>query len=305
MQAMHMQETTELKGKVGELSDSAKSSFTKLDLAFQQVSGELKDNLDQLASQQEAISLILGVITDIRYKAGIEQIDGAYRTLLEGSHSLKSTLEEMKALMHELNTTNSQHPNINQIKEYLELVRKVKGQQAVTELASYVVTVKAEYLIIISLYNTYMEDLQQVAQAWTHFNQDAMEIIKYGGLADVYEGDTVNGFGEGKGTMFYMSGEKYEGDWVGGKRSGKGRQTYPDGGFHEGGWLNDLKHGHCREIYVGGDTYEREYRNGRWWNGKWTFAGGKVRQFLNGKQVPTYHRTSYMRSWNYDEEYDD
>jgi len=30
MQAMHMQETTELKGKVGELSDSIKSSFTKL-----------------------------------------------------------------------------------------------------------------------------------------------------------------------------------------------------------------------------------------------------------------------------------
>jgi hypothetical protein len=151
----------------------------------------------QLANQREAISHILEVVTDLRYKAGIERIEGAYNTLMKGSRNLKSTLKEMEGFIFELNTANSMYLNIHKLRNYLDMVRKEKGQQAVRDLGSYVVSVKAEYLIMVSLYYAYMKDQERVAQEWTDFNQDAMEIIKYVGL----EVDTLDKLKKRIGTM--------------------------------------------------------------------------------------------------------
>jgi len=189
-------------------------NFEKLNKAFKEISSDLEAIKEQLASQQEAISKILEMVTELRYNDGVELIEGAYTTLLKGSHNLEATLEAMKHFIFEMESKYSQHLNIGRIKDYLDMVRKEKGQQAARELASHLLTVKTKYLIMESLYYTHTGDHQRVAKEWEDFNQDTKEVIKYGGLADIYEGDEVDGLKHGKGTMFYMSGERYEGDWV-------------------------------------------------------------------------------------------
>ena len=162
-----------------------KKSFRKLEHAFEENSSKLEAIGEQLASQREAISQILNLVIENRYKKGIERIEGAYDTLMKGSHDLKSTMREMEGFIYELNTENSTSLNIKTIRSYLDMINKEKGQQAVRELCSYVVTVKAEYLIMVSLYYTYKEDQKRVADEWTDFNTQAKEIIKIGGLDEV------------------------------------------------------------------------------------------------------------------------
>jgi hypothetical protein len=76
----------------------------------------------------------------------------------------------------ELNTDNNQHLCLPKIKEFLDLIRKTDQLKA-KEMASYVVTVKAQYLIIVSLYYTYKKDKVRVQREWEEFNGDAKEIL--------------------------------------------------------------------------------------------------------------------------------
>ena len=272
---------------VGELSDTVKVGFEQLNAAFTEVFGELEAIEGQLAGQRETMSQILEVVTDLRYKAGIEKIEAAYNTLMKGAHNLKSTLDELKGFIFELNTENSQNLNIKKVREYLELVRREKGKQAAEELGSYVVTVKAEYLIIVSLHYAYMEDHKRVEREWDDFNRDAMEIIKYAGLADIYDGETVNGLKHGKGAVFYKSGARYDGEWMNGMEHGHGSKLWADedteagGGSYVGEFRNGVFHGQGKRVFTAGDragnTYEGGWANGRKnGEGRYVWASGAV-----------------------------
>jgi len=271
------------------VADDFASGFQRLNIAFKEISSDLEAIKEQLASQREAISQILEMVTELRYNDGVELIEGAYTTLLKGSHNLEATLEAMKHFIFEMESKYSQHLNIGRIKDYLDIVRKEKGQQAARELASYLLTVKTKYLIMESLYYTHTGDPERVAKEWEDFNQDTMEVIKYGGmaLADIYEGDSVDGLKHGKGTMFYMGGDRYEGDWVRGMEHGHGSKTFDaedtesEGGTYVGEFANGVFHGQGKRIYtagvMAGTSYDGEWANGeRSGKGKITYPGGKV-----------------------------
>lgn len=57
-----------------------------------------------------------------------------------------------------------------------------------------------------------------------------------------YEGEVVNGFPHGKGTMLYEDGYKYEGDWKDGFPHGKGIMTGVNGVRFEGEWELGNRH---------------------------------------------------------------
>ena len=80
-----------------------------------------------------------------------------------------------------------------------------------------------------------------------------------------YVGQVVNGIPEGKGIMYYNSGNKYEGDFRNGKREGKGIYYYNDGDRYEGDFKNGKKEGKGIYYYnkesFKGDRYEGDFRN--------------------------------------------
>jgi hypothetical protein len=262
-------------------------NFEKLNKAFKEISLDLEAIKEQLASQREAIFQILEMVTELRYNVGVEQVEGAYITLMKGSHNLESTLETMKHFIFELESKYSQHLNITRIKNYLDMVRKEKGQQAARELASHLLTVKTKYLIMESLYYTHTGDQLRLEKEWGDFNRDTKEVIKYGGLADIYEGDQVDGLKHGKGTMYYMGGDRYEGDWVQGMEHGHGSKDFAikdresEGGTYVGEFRNGVCHGQGKRVYMAGcmagTSYEGEWVNGeRCGKGQITYPSGKV-----------------------------
>lgn len=82
--------------------------------------------------------------------------------------------------------------------------------------------------------------------------------------ADRYEGELVNGVREGRGTMYFKSGNIYKGEWHNGQMHGFGEFIYKSGEHYVGDFINGN---------IGGQ-------------GKFTFADGKVYSgaFLNGKR---------------------
>jgi hypothetical protein len=282
------------------VADDSASGFDNLNIAFKEISLDLAVIKEQLASQREAISQILEMVTELRYNVGVEQVEGAYTTLLKGSHNLEATLEAMKHFIFEMESKYSQHLNIGRIKDYLDIVRKEKGQQAARELASHLLTVKTKYLIMESLYYTHTGDHKRVAKEWEDFNQDTMEVIKYGGmaLADIYEGDSVDGLKHGRGTMYYMGGDRYEGEWVHGMEHGYGSKDFAikdrdsEGGTYVGEFRKGVFHGQGKCKYtagvMAGTSYDGEWANGeRSGKGMITYPSGKVYkgEWENGERI--------------------
>ena len=65
----------------------------------------------------------------------------------------------------------------------------------------------------------------------------------------------------GKGIMYYKSGNKYEGDWVNDNKEGKGTFIYIDGDKYVGDYKDDNKHGKGIYYYKSGNKYEGDWNN--------------------------------------------
>jgi hypothetical protein len=267
----------QLKGGGGPQNSAAMASMDRqLKTSFAQVLGELKAIEHQLACQRVTMEQILEVVTDLKYKAGIEEIEAAYRALLKGSRKPKKTLESLKSYIFELNKEKEEHLNMKTVREYLALVQRKKGKQAAKELGSYVITVKAEYLFIVTLYYIYDEDPDRVQEEYDDFNRDAMDIIEYVRLEDIYEGDTRDGQMHGKGSIKYKWGACYEGEWKNDKQCGQGKYTLACGNVYEGAFMDCRFHGRGKYTWASGGSYEGSWQNGEMHGqGKMTYDDGE------------------------------
>ena len=79
---------------------------------------------------------------------------------------------------------------------------------------------------------------------------------------DKYEGEYKLGQKEGKGIYYFHNGERYEGYFKMGKKEGKGIFYYKNGNRYEGDWRNDKKEGKGITYYQNGDRYEGDIING-------------------------------------------
>lgn len=142
----------------GEGESSGGGRVEQLNSSFAEGSGNLQAIKNQLATQEKAIGPTLDFASTMLDRANIKKIEAAYQTLLRGSHRLTATLDELKSFIYELNTAHLSTLNMERVQEMLEMVKKEKGNKVAKELGSYLVTVKAEYLIIVSLYYSYLKE---------------------------------------------------------------------------------------------------------------------------------------------------
>lgn len=111
----------------------------------------------------------------------------------------------------------------------------------------------------------------------------------------IYEGNYVNGKGNGKGRMTWKNGEFYEGDFVNGLREGKGKYTMANGDVYEGEHADGIRHGKGKLTYANGKVEEGIWSYGELepkpviigpgkakfeWNDK-TYVGA----YVNGKRT--------------------
>ena len=90
----------------------------------------------------------------------------------------------------------------------------------------------------------------------------------------LYQGEMKNDKREGRGMMYYNSGDKYEGEYKDDKKNGKGIYI-SDGYKYKGEFKNGLRDGRGVILYKTGDKYDGEWSkdqyNGR---GKYFFKDG-------------------------------
>lgn len=80
---------------------------------------------------------------------------------------------------------------------------------------------------------------------------------------DRYEGDLVNGVREGKGTMYYKSGNIYKGEWHNGQMHGFGEFIFKTGELYVGDFINGNIGGQGRFTYADGKVYSGSFLNGK------------------------------------------
>jgi len=92
---------------------------------------------------------------------------------------------------------------------------------------------------------------------------------------DRYEGQCVDGAGDGQGVYYSKSGDRYVGGWYGQNRHGAGIFTTADGKVMEGHWRNGVAYGGFTIKWPNGTQYigeiENDVPNGE---GTMTFANG-------------------------------
>lgn len=236
---------TNIRGKANQMleniSQDMAAGFEKMEEELSRVREDLGTISKQLDEQKVTVDRILEGVIDLQYKQGIDQIEAAFTVFMQGSHNLRESLKSMDSTVFQLETASKQHLSPATVLKYLAIVRTTKGQQAVEELGSYVITVKAKHLFMMTVYYSYKNDTTSLTRIYEDFNRDTREIIKSGGVADLYDGDMANGLRHGKGVLYGKDGSQYEGSFSNGLQHGQGVLVRADGTTHRGRWTNGVE----------------------------------------------------------------
>ena len=195
-------------------------------------------------------------------------------------------------------------------------MRKKQGKEKANEMGFYILTVKAQFLFLISLYYTNLEDYRRVAIEYEEFNREAEEIMKtiydneyrygkkHGKGQEIdahgsYIGEFVKGTREGKGKMTYESGDVYIGEFRGGEMTGHGEYKWNNGSVYIGEWRGSKWTGYGEYKHNNGNSYSGLWVDGvrhgsgeyKWGPGKWageSYNGLWADGVQHGSGVYTY-----------------
>ena len=73
---------------------------------------------------------------------------------------------------------------------------------------------------------------------------------------DVYSGEFVAGYYEGRGRVVYTDGSIYDGQWVGGKRQGEGTLVSAEGWTYVGQFVDNIMEGQGICTFPDGSVYD-------------------------------------------------
>ena len=113
---------------------------------------------------------------------------------------------------------------------------------------------------------------------------------------NLYIGGFKNNLRNGKGIMYYNSDfskiERYEGQWKDGRMEGKGKMYWVSGDIYEGDFKNDKMEGKGIMYYNKNDTAQREKYDGEWRDGQ-----------MEGKGIMYYNKNDTAQIEKYDGEW--
>lgn len=81
---------------------------------------------------------------------------------------------------------------------------------------------------------------------------------------DVYEGNLTDGLFQGYGEFTWFSGVKYKGNWVRDMKEGYGELIWSNGQSYTGNWKANKMHGTGKLTLPDGQSSKVEYEDGVW-----------------------------------------
>ena len=111
---------------------------------FQDLSGEMRSLGQDVLQLQGVAKITLKLVVDQQYKVGIETVEAAYETFLEGSSNIFQTIASFDYYMAELQTVANQHLRPDKLEEWLRIVRREQGDSVCRDMFNYILVVKSK-----------------------------------------------------------------------------------------------------------------------------------------------------------------
>ena len=143
---------------------------------------------DELADMKNIINHTYQLVRDQRYRDGIEKIEGAYETFLDGLNNLEDTLNDFKNYMVELQVHGYQSLKPPRIREYLRSILVTEDVAMAQQIFKYILVVRSMYLQVVCAYYIFQKNPERVGQEFESFNTD------YSELCTVFQSVTGNEF---------------------------------------------------------------------------------------------------------------
>ena len=150
----------------------------KLDTSdhFKVISREMRNIEVDVKELKDLVSATFSLIVDQRYKDGIECIEAAYQTFLDGANNLEGTLASFDYYIVEMQTNFNQHLKPGKIDEYFQLILRHHGPEMVREMFDYILVVKGKYLQMMTVYYIFKKDISRVQANFERFNEHYFEL---------------------------------------------------------------------------------------------------------------------------------
>ena len=150
----------------------------KLDVndQFKIISNEMKTLESDVKELKDMITATFELIVDQRYKDGIESIEAAYQTFLDGANNMKATLASFEYYIVELQTNFNQHLKPDKIEEYLRIIKNHYGPEMCHQMFNYILVVKSKYLQIMTIYYIHKKDVGRITCDYERFNEHYFDL---------------------------------------------------------------------------------------------------------------------------------
>lgn len=138
----------------------------------------------EMVDMKNIINHTYQLVRDVRYRDGIEKIEGAYDTFIDGLNNLEDTLSDLKGYVFELQVHGYQNLKPQRIQEYLRAILVTESVEMAQQIFKYILLVRSMYLQIVTAYYVFQEDPDRVGREFESFNEDFNE------LCNVFESET-------------------------------------------------------------------------------------------------------------------
>ena len=139
---------------------------------FSEISSEIKNVSEQLTQVDQKISEILQIVTEIRFREGIEKIDAVYENFIDGEANMEKTCEKFKFQVADVQTNYNQHFKPEKVFTYLKMVYEREGKKACDQMFQEYLVTSAKYLQIMTIFMVYNEEVENIAGLFNRFNMD-------------------------------------------------------------------------------------------------------------------------------------
>ena len=141
------------------------------------MSTDLSDLDAELKSMKGLLLKTFLLAVDARYKQGMERVEAAYQTFLNGANDLKATLQRISSFIFELETEANHCFKLEHIESYLSMSSKFRSLDESKDIFRYIVFVRAKYLQMVVAFYLYKNDVARVEAEFHAFNDFFEEIV--------------------------------------------------------------------------------------------------------------------------------
>ena len=160
------------------LANHTKNLQEEVQKSFKDISERLSSIEKELSNVSEITNQIHEVVLELRHMEGLETLEGAYKTFLNGSHNLNETFNLFSNFIIELQTKAIQSLSPEKIQQYLSRLSRSKSQEFVLETLEYILMVRGKYLLLVAGFYLFKNDLERVDKEYVSFNNDCEEFMK-------------------------------------------------------------------------------------------------------------------------------